>query len=410
MDNTNSEAGLAPGRPSPPDQARETITPDLSFTRRDRKFTVREASVICTQCLSRTVVAGVASLVGLEDPRSGQLVVRHGAGRAKTGVMNVGSSSRSPLRGRRVGPCAVAIVAVTLIGGSAYAAGATVPGAPAITSVVGAVHAVAVAFTKPADDGGESIGGYHAVCTSPNGGVTGSHGGTHSPIDVPGLSADKTYTCTVTAKNHIGVGPASRPSARVVVLPTAPGKPTIRSVTAGIRAVAVNFTGPVRDGGAPISYYRAVCSSHSGGATRMHQGTTSPISVRGLAAADTYRCTVAAGNRSGLGDPSAPSSPVIVRPTAPGAPTIVSAKAGIQSVTVAFTTPTSTGGSPITNYLVVCASKNGGPSGTRGASHSPIRVDNLAATKTYTCTVSAANVVRRGPASLPSKPVEPRSD
>ncbi len=336
-------------------------------------------------------------------------LTRPGAGRAKTGVMNVGSSPQSQLRRRRVGPCVVAIVAVTLMGGSAYAAGATVPGAPAITSVAGAVHAVAVAFTKPADDGGEPIGGYHAVCTSHNGGVTGAHGGTHSPIDVPGLSAGKTYTCTVTAKNPIGAGPASRLSA----------------ARCGPSHGARKADDQVSDGRHPLGHRQIhwarprrrradqllprVCRSHSGGATRTHSGTTSPISVRGLAAADTYRCTVAAGNRSGLGEPSAASSPVIVGPTAPGAPKIISAKAGVRSVTVAFTKPTSTGGSPITDYLVVCTSKNGGPTGSRGASHSPIRVDNLAATKTYTCTVSAANVVRRGPASLPSKPVEPRS-
>jgi hypothetical protein len=38
-------------------------------------------------------------------------------------------------------------------------------------------------------------------------------GATAAPIDVTGLTATKTYTCKVTAKNARGIGLASAPSA-----------------------------------------------------------------------------------------------------------------------------------------------------------------------------------------------------
>jgi hypothetical protein len=53
------------------------------------------------------------------------------------------------------------------------------------------------------------------ACTSSNAGVAKSATGAASPISVTGLTAGKTYTCTVTAHNARGFGPASAPSAAV---------------------------------------------------------------------------------------------------------------------------------------------------------------------------------------------------
>jgi hypothetical protein len=54
---------------------------------------------------------------------------------------------------------------------------------------------------------------YTATCTSSNGGVTKSGVGATSPISVAGLTAAKTYTCTVKAHNARGFGRDSSPSA-----------------------------------------------------------------------------------------------------------------------------------------------------------------------------------------------------
>jgi CSLREA domain-containing protein len=101
-------------------------------------------------------------------------------------------------------------------------------------------------------------------------------------------------------------------------------------------------------------------------------------------------------DRAALGD-------VLLAPevSLPGAPTIGTASAGNAQISVAFTAPTSDGGSPITSYTATC--------GTQSASGaaSPITVTGLTNGTSYTCTVAATNSVGTGPASAPSNSVTP---
>jgi hypothetical protein len=88
--------------------------------------------------------------------------------------------------------------------------------------------------------------------------------------------------------------------------------------------------------------------------------------------------------------------------TAPGAPTIMSVKAEVRGVRVAFKAPASDGGLKITSYRVVCTSTNGGRVGSRREAKSPIKVLNLTSAKSYRCTVVAHNRVGTGAPSAPS--------
>jgi hypothetical protein len=323
------------------------------------------------------------------------------------------SVSKSRPRGLELWLCCVAIVGVALSSASAGAASATAPGAPHVNSVkASGKRTITVAFGKPGTDGGAPISIYRALCTSSDGGIAGANDSLRSPIRVASLSAGRTYTCTVRARNRVGEGPASKPSDPVIVRPKPPAAPTITSVKpTGLRAVLVTFSKPSDDGGAPISRYQAACASSTGGVARVQQGPRSPIRVGGLSASDTYTCTVAAGNAIGLGSASEQSSPVVPRPVAPGPPTLTSAKAtGRRSVTVAFDPPADNGGAAITNYLVRCASTDGGAKRSRLAHPSPIRVNGLTAAKTYRCTVAASNNVALGKASALSKPFVVRSN
>ena len=207
--------------------------------------------------------------------------------------------------------CGLAIAAVALMGAPVGAATPTVPGAPTITAVTAGHRSVKITFTKPADNGGAGVTSYRAKCTSSNGGVTRSHEGTRSPIYVAGLTAEKTYTCTLRARNKVGLGPSSAPSDPFVVLPSAPGAPTINSVTAGNHSVKIAFTKPADNGGAKIVDYRAKCTSTNGGAKGSRGTASSPVVVNGLTAGKTYTCTVTARNKVGFGPASAPSGPVV---------------------------------------------------------------------------------------------------
>jgi len=189
--------------------------------------------------------------------------------------------------------------------------------------------------------------------------------------------------------------------------PTLPGAPTITSVSAGDRSITVSFTRPAGD--AHISQYKATCTSSDGGVTRSETEGHSSIRVSHVTPAKTYTCTVAARNRVGFGPASARSAAVIPLPnpvpTVPGAPTITSATPGDRSVTVAFSPPASDGGGHIFQYKATCVSSDGGVTRSNERGSSPIRVGDLTAPKTYTCTVTARNKRGTGPASALSAAV-----
>ncbi len=82
----------------------------------------------------------------------------------------------------------------------------SVPARPsAVTATPQGATSAAVAFTAP-EDGGAAIDNYRAKCVSSDGGTTRYADGASSPLTVTGLSAGKTYQCTVKAHNSLGWG------------------------------------------------------------------------------------------------------------------------------------------------------------------------------------------------------------
>jgi hypothetical protein len=328
------------------------------------------------------------------------------------------SYSRSQPRPHRFLPwvCSVAVVILVSATFAVFAdaaAAASVPGKPRITAIRAGNHSIRVSFAGPARTGGARIIGYRATCKSSDGGVTRSHREERSPIRVSRLTAGKTYTCRVAARNRVGYGRPSAPSAPVVVLPnpppSVPGAPTITSVAAGVERLKVAFSPPASDGGARISGYRATCTSSDGGVTRSNGRSRSPITVSHLTASKTYTCTVSARNRVGRGPASTPSDAVVVLAppviNSPGAPTITSAVAGRHRIRLTYSPPASDGGAPITAYRATCISSNGGQTRSVQDETSPTNVGKLTGGKTYTCTVAARNRRGFGPQSEPSAPV-----
>jgi uncharacterized repeat protein (TIGR01451 family) len=84
-----------------------------------------------------------------------------------------------------------------------------VPGAPTNVNAFAGDAQAGVSWDEPGD-GGLPISGYTATCT--DGANPISMGGSGSPITVAGLVNGNAYTCTVTATNGVGPGPASAPS------------------------------------------------------------------------------------------------------------------------------------------------------------------------------------------------------
>ena len=292
------------------------------------------------------------------------------------------------------------VTATNLIGTGPASASATAtpvgpPGAPTDAVAAAGTGQATVSFDAP-PTGGEPITKY-TVTASP-GGLTAT--GTAAPITVTGLTSGTTYTFTVTATNELGTGPPSSPSNAIVPLGV-PGAPTDVVAAAGNDQATVSFTAPPT-GGEPITKYTVTASP--GGLTAT--GTASPITIAGLTNGTSYTFTVTATNQIGTG-PTSPASNAVTPAGPPGAPTDVTVtKVGANGATVAFTAPTSDGGSPITSYTVTATSSNGGATVTATGTKSPITVNDLSAPRfTYTFTVTATNAAGTGPPSAPSNSI-----
>jgi len=272
----------------------------------------------------------------------------------------------------------------------------TVPGAPtALTGTTGDSQ-VSLTWTAPASTGGSAITGYTATaspgpatCTS----VTTS-------CIVTGLTNGTAYTFTVKATNVAGDSVASTASASITPRGV-PGAPTAVTGTAGNQQVSVSWTAPVSNGGSAITTYTATASP--GGRTcTASTGTT--CTVTSLTNGTAYTFTVKATNIAGDSVASAASAAVTPR-TLPGAPTGVNGNPGNKQVSVFWVPPSSTGGSPITNYTVT-ATPGGQGCSTPGTSCTVTGLTNGSA---YTFTVKATNTAGDSPNSTASSSITPRT-
>ena len=187
-------------------------------------------------------------------------------------------------------------------------ANGAVPLAPTIGTATVSGLTASVPFTGPADFGDAAITSYTA--TSNPGGITGSNAS--SPISISGLTANTSYTFTVTATNSYGTSNASSASNSITTA-TTPGAPT--SVTAsdpGTDGYAlVSWTAPASNGGSAITDYAVQYSSNSGSSwTTFSDGTSASTSatVTGLTIGTEYIFRVAATNIIGTGSYSTASA------------------------------------------------------------------------------------------------------
>jgi uncharacterized repeat protein (TIGR02543 family) len=274
---------------------------------------------------------------------------------------------------------------------------ATTPSAPTITSATVSGGAATISFNAPLSNGGSAITGY-VVISSPSG-LTAS--GSTSPIVVPGLVTGQPYQFTVYAVNSVGNGDTATLSP-VLVSALKPTAPLNVTAVAGNETATVSFGTPASNGGSAITSYTVTASP--GGETKTV--TSSPATFTGLTIGQAYTFTVTATNAIGTSVSSSASAPVT--PTAPpSAPLHVTAVASSGAATISFDTPTSTGGTPITGYIVIPSpTPVGGPTSFT-TSGSPLVISGLTNGTAYTFTVKAVNAAGTSPASASSSAVTP---
>jgi len=196
-------------------------------------------------------------------------------------------------------------------------AGSTLPGAPTAVSGISRDGAVNLSWTAPSSTGGSTISGYQI--TPYIGGFAQTPITTEYPVTsytVPGLTDGTAYTFAVAAINGVGIGPNSTQSAAVTPKPaTLPGAPTGVVDTAKDGSVALSWTAPSSDGGAPITAYRVTPWISGTAQTPILVGATqTSTTVTGLTNGTPYAFTVAAINSIGTGPDSVTSAVVTPAP------------------------------------------------------------------------------------------------
>lgn len=235
------------------------------------------------------------------------------------------------------------------------------PDAPTITTITPTSQTLSVAFTAPASNGGLAVTSYDY---STDDGVTwNAASGTTSPISISFQSADgttslvnnTTYAVKLRANNSIGPGQSSNtvsstPSATLKV----PETPTITSITPGNLTLSVAFNPPSSNGGATITSYQYSTNDGVTWDTRTAGTDGSPLiitrqsNLSALVNGTPYTVKIRARNSVGYG---AISTAVIATPASvPTAPTLNSVTAGNAQLSLAFSAPSSDGGSAITSY------------------------------------------------------------
>jgi hypothetical protein len=188
-----------------------------------------------------------------------------------------------------------------------------------------------------------------------------------------------------------------------------PGSPrTVKATSNANGQSVVTWSAPASNGGSPVLGYSVLAtdtttSSHGGQTCSTTTATT--CTLTGLTNGDHYVFAVSA--ISGVGTGLAASSNVAIPATAPSAPTITSVTPGVNQLTVSWTAPTSTGGTPIASYRVTA--RSGGAFCHVPGRLTSCRIAGLTAGAVYSFTMTATNAAGTSVASGISARVKPRA-
>jgi hypothetical protein len=303
------------------------------------------------------------------------------------------------------------VASVNNVGAGLYSANssavtpATTPGSP--TAVTGARGngQVQLSWTAPVSDGGSAVTDYtiqHSTDSGSSWQTVTDAASSAASATVTGLTNGTGYLFRVASVNEVGTGSFTATSSSIT--PTAvPLPPSNVITTRGKGIVIVSWTAPVSTGGVRITDYRVQQSTNGGLSwvtVRDGVSTSTRTVVSGFVMGRDYIFRVASVGRFGAGDSSSPSR-VVVPATAPSVPVGLLATGGIGQVALSWRAPTSTGGSPINQYIVQYSPSAGRwlTSTTVGSNTTTASIGGLLANRPYSLRVLAVNDMGNSPAS-----------
>jgi len=284
----------------------------------------------------------------------------------------------------------------------------------------GGLAEVSLSWSAPAGPGAPPTG-YNLYEGTRPGQIAGApvNGGTPvtaTSYTVNNLTAGTRYYFAVTAVNASGEGaPSDEASATTDGPPSAP--PGLAAGESNGQ-VSLSWALPLSNGGSPVTGYNVYISTAPGSrGTELTSTTGTTYTATGLSNGTKYYFRVTAVNALGEGPASAqvavtpglaPLPPASV--TSPGAPFALMAGAASGQVSLSWTAPSVTGGSPVTGYNVYMSTVPGA-GGARIASVTATNytANGLTNGRTYYFEVTAVNAAGEGPAStqVSATPVAP---
>ncbi|MGO9875461.1 MAG: HYR domain-containing protein [Acidimicrobiia bacterium] len=190
-----------------------------------------------------------------------------------------------------------------------------------------------------------------------------------------------TVTCTAT-------DPADTPPSAQTTLTVTVNDATLH-IAPGVNPPPVQATGPTS--GAPVTFAVPNAADLSG---------TVPVVCDHLSGSfypvgpTTVTCTAHGGPYDTPSTVATTLTVNVYEPAmVPDPPTIGTAAPGNGSVSVSFTPPAYDGSDPVTSYTATCASSDGTSSGSISGPYNPLTVLGLSNGHSYTCTVTATNVI-----------------
>jgi fibronectin type 3 domain-containing protein len=301
----------------------------------------------------------------------------------------------------------VSDIASGIFNGGALPPAASAPATPTGLTAVGGTGQVTLSWTSVSDATSYNV--YYATTS----GVTTTSGtkiaSVSSPYIQTGLTAETSYFYVVTSVNSSGESAASAQTsagtASTPPLPTVPAAPTGAIATGGTNQVTLSWNA-VGTATSYNVYYATVSGVTNANGTKITKAT-SPAVLTGLIAGTTYYYVVTAVNNSGEGEASiqvaATTLAVAPSPTAPAAPTGVTAVGGANQASITW--PAVSGAA---SYNVYWSTTTGvtKTSGTKVAAvTSPYVMTGLSAGTTYYYIVTAANSVGESAASAQASAV-----
>jgi len=282
---------------------------------------------------------------------------------------------------------------------------ATTPGSPTAVVGVRGNGQVQLSWTAPASNGGLSLTDYTIQYSSNSGSSWQTFTDAVSAATsatVAGLTNGTGYLFRVASVNDVGTGSSTATSSSIT--PNAvPLPPTNVVATRGKGIVIVSWTAPVSTVGVRVTDYRVQQSTNGGLSwvtVRDGVSVNTRTVVSGLVMGRDYIFRVAPVGRFGAGDSSSPSR-VVVPATVPSVPVGLLATGGTGQVVLSWRAPTSTGGSPINQYVVQYSPSAGRwlTSTTVGSNTTTATVRGLLANRSYSFRVLAVNEMGNSPAS-----------